>query len=95
LGAFGNGDRASAAMSERKRKPMNWKTRAFSAALLMSAAMVAASGLISAPAGAAPAITLENRDKALADAVNGAQADAKAGRYADALAKAKTADALP
>jgi len=61
----------------------------------MSAAMVAASGLISAPAGAAPAITLENRDKALADAVNGAQADAKAGRYADALAKAKTADALP
>jgi len=74
---------------------MNWKTRAFSAALLMSAAMVAASGLISAPAGAAPAITLENRDKALADAVNGAQADAKAGRYADALAKAKTADALP
>jgi tetratricopeptide (TPR) repeat protein len=75
---------------------MNWKTTcAFSSALLMGTAIVAASGLTSAPAYAAPAITIENKDKALADAINGAQADAKAGRYADALTKAKAADALP
>jgi tetratricopeptide (TPR) repeat protein len=75
---------------------MNWKTAgAFSTALLTGAAIAAASGPTSTPAFAAPAITIENKDKALADAINGAQADAKAGRYADALTKAKAADALP
>src|SRR6266550_34279 len=70
-------------------------TRALSAAFLMGAATFAASGLVlSAPAHAAQAgITLE--DKELVEAIQGAQADAKAGRFAEALAKAKAADARP
>jgi rhodanese-related sulfurtransferase len=44
------------------------------------------------PAYSAAAVKVEN--KALVDAIQGAQADAKAGRYAEALAKAKTADAI-
>ena len=75
---------------------MNSKiTRTLSAAFLMGAAAFAASGLVlSAPAHAAQAgITLE--DKELVEAINGAQADAKAGRFAEALAKAKAADARP
>jgi tetratricopeptide (TPR) repeat protein len=69
--------------------------RTLSAAFLMGVAAFAASGLVlSAPAHAAQAgITLE--DKELVEAINGAQADAKAGRFAEALAKAKAADARP
>ena len=75
---------------------MNSKmTRTLSAAFLMGAVGFTASGLVlSAPAHAAQAgITLE--DKELVEAINGAQADAKAGRFAEALAKAKAADARP
>ncbi len=48
--------------------------------------------MTSAPADSAGAIKVEN--KALAAAIKGAQADAKAGHFAEALAKAKTADAI-
>jgi hypothetical protein len=73
---------------------MNWSTvKAFSAALFMGAAVAVTGTLITtAPAQSAARVKVEN--KALAEAVNGAQADAKAGKYADALAKAKTADAI-
>ena len=71
---------------------MNWNaTRALVRALMLGAAVGAGLSLgpstpaYSAAAAKAP-IKIEN--KALADAINGAQADAKAGRYADALAKA-------
>jgi len=68
-------------------------TRTLWAALLLGAAAVAAPGLMfSAPAYGAAAITTEN--KALADAINGMKADAAAGRFAEALAKAKAADAI-
>ncbi len=76
---------------------MNKTTRAISAALLMGASVVA-SGLVAgtpAYAAAAPAFKLDNKDKALYDAVTGAQADARAGRYPEAIAKAKQADGLP
>ena len=46
----------------------------------------------SAPAYAAAAT--ETKNKALVDALNGAQADYKAGRFAEALAKAKVADGI-
>lgn len=62
------------------------------ALLIGAAAGMAGSFITSAPAYSATAIKIEN--KALADAINGAQADAKAGRFAGALAKAKTADAI-
>jgi hypothetical protein len=42
---------------------------------------------------AATAARIEN--KKLADAISGAQTDAKAGHFAEALAKAKEADAIP
>jgi hypothetical protein len=73
---------------------MNWNTtRTLVGALMLGAAVGAAMSLgPSTPAYSAAAIKIEN--KALADAINGAQADAKAGRYADALAKAKTADGI-
>lgn len=73
---------------------MNWnRTRALTVALLMAtAATVAISVDSTTPAHSAAAVRVEN--KALVEAVQGAQADAKAGRYADALAKAKTADAI-
>ncbi len=45
-----------------------------------------------AQAGAAPTFKIEN--KALADAVTASQNAAKAGNYAEALAKAKEADAI-
>jgi len=72
---------------------MNWKTtRALSAALLVGAsALIAANFIPSHQAFAAPLI-VEN--KALVDAVNGAKAAAAAGRFAEALAKAKEADAI-
>jgi tetratricopeptide (TPR) repeat protein len=73
---------------------MSWKTtRALSATLFLGAAAITAAGLMSsAPAYAAPAT--ETKNKALVDAINGAQADFKAGRFAEALAKAKEADAI-
>jgi len=73
---------------------MNRKSvQALTTALLIGAtAGVAAPLITSTPAYSSAAIKIEN--KALADAINGAQADAKAGRFADALAKAKTADAI-
>src|SRR5712671_100383 len=77
---------------------MNSKiTRTLSAAFLMSAAVLVASGLSSftpAYAAAAPAIKLPADNKPLADAVVGAQADFKAGRFAEALTKAKAADGM-
>ena len=73
---------------------MSWKTtRALSATLFLGAAAIAATGLMSSvPTYAAPAT--ETKNKALVDALNGAQADFKAGRFAEALAKAKEADAI-
>ncbi len=73
---------------------MNWNmSRALTAALLLGAAASFAGSVISTtPAFSAAAVRVEN--KALVDAVQGAQADAKAGKYADALAKAKVADAI-
>jgi len=68
-------------------------TRALSATLFLGAAAIAATGpMSSAPAYAAQAT--ETKNKALVDALNGAQADFKAGRFAEALAKAKEADAI-
>ncbi len=69
--------------------------RSLSAAFLMSAAIFAASGLVSStPLYAAAAIKLPADNKPLADAVVGAQADFKAGRFAEALTKAKAADGM-
>lgn len=62
-------------------------TRAIFAALSIGISAFAVSAVQSAPA-----IKIEN--KALADAITGAQNDAKAGRYTEALAKAKQADAI-
>lgn len=63
-------------------------TALFTGAVIAVAAM--ASG--SSPALSAAALRVENR--ALVEAVQGAQADDKAGRFAEALAKAKAADAI-
>ena len=73
---------------------MNWNSvKALAAALLLGVAVNAADTIVStAPARAAQALRVEN--KALVEAVNGAQADAKAGKYAEALEKAKAADAI-
>jgi hypothetical protein len=73
---------------------MNCSTsRALFATLFLGTAAIAAVGLTNfAPAYAAPAP--ETKNKALVDAINGAQADYKAGRFADALAKAKVADGI-
>jgi hypothetical protein len=61
--------------------------------LFLGAAAISAIGpMSSAPAYAAAAT--ETKNKALVDAINGAQADFKAGRFAEALAKAKEADAI-
>ena len=68
-------------------------TRAILAALSIGISAFAVAGLVAPSAvHAAAAIKIEN--KALADAITGAQADAKAGRFAEALAKAKQADAI-
>ena len=73
---------------------MSWKTtRALSATLFLGVAAIAATGLMSSTPSYAAAAT-ETKNKALVDALNGAQADFKAGRFADALAKAKEADAI-
>ena len=68
-------------------------TRSLAAALSIgiSAFAIGASVVAPSPAHAA-GLVVEN--KALVDAINGAQADAKAGRYAEALAKAKVADGI-
>ena len=68
-------------------------TRALSATLFLGTAAIAVAGMTPfAPAYGAPALTTDN--KALADAINGMKADAAAGRFAEALAKAKTADGI-
>jgi hypothetical protein len=67
--------------------------RTLAGALLMGVAATAFISLGSTtPAYSAAAVKVEN--KALVEAIQGAQADAKAGRYAEALAKAKTADGI-
>jgi hypothetical protein len=80
---------------------MNWTTRVTGAALLVGAVIgVSGTFVPAAPGYAAPArqaaprgaIKIEN--KQLADLITGATADAKAGRYEDALAKAKQADGM-
>ena len=73
-------------------------TRALSAAFLLGTAAFTASALVSttpANAAAAPTIKLPAENKALADAVNAALTDARQMRWAEALAKAKEADAMP
>ena len=75
---------------------MYWNTaRAFCTAIAIGFSAFVAASLVpgdEARAGAAPTFKIEN--KALADAVNAAQAAAKAGNYAQAIAKAKEADAF-
>ena len=75
---------------------MIWNTaRAFATAIAIGFSAFVAASLVpgdEARAGAAPQFKIEN--KALADAVNAAQAAAKAGNYAEAIAKAKEADAF-
>jgi len=71
-------------------------TKAFAAVLLTGVAVSATGTLtMTTPAeavAAGKALVVEN--KALVEAVKGAQADAAAGKYADALVKAKQADAI-
>jgi predicted Zn-dependent protease len=71
---------------------MNPTNRALAAALSFGIAAFAFSGAMAPAPVRAAGLVVEN--KALVDAINGAQADAKAGRYADALAKAKVADGI-
>jgi hypothetical protein len=72
---------------------MNWKTtRALSAALLLGTSALAAANFVSLHQAFAAPLIVEN--KALVDAVKGAQDANKAGRYPEALAKAKEADAI-
>jgi len=76
---------------------MNWRTtRAITAALLLGAVTTIAS-TVTEPAHAAAATTFKipADNKPLADAFNAALTDAKAGRYPEAIAKAKQADAMP
>jgi hypothetical protein len=75
---------------------MYWNTaRALCTAIAIGFSAFVAASLVpgdEARAGAAPSFKIEN--KALADAVNAAQSAAKAGNYAEAIAKAKEADAF-
>jgi len=73
---------------------MNWKTiRAITAAAVIGIVTGAVMALVPlSTADAAAALKVEN--KALVDAVQGAQNEFKAGRFAEALAKAKEADAI-
>jgi len=74
------------------------KTRATTAAFLMGAAITLGSTVVTtapAVAAAAPAFKIPADNKPLADAVTTAINDAKAGRYAEAIASAKRADAMP
>jgi hypothetical protein len=75
---------------------MIWNTaRAFATAIAIGFSAFVAASLVpgdEARAGAAPSFKIEN--KALADAVTAAQNAAKAGNYAEALSKAKEADAI-
>ncbi len=75
---------------------MIWNTaRALCTAIAIGFSAFMAASLVpgdEAYAGAAPSFKIEN--KALADAVSGAQNAAKAGNYAEAIAKAKEADAI-
>jgi predicted Zn-dependent protease len=71
---------------------MNPTNRALTAALSFGFAVFAFSGTMAPAPVQAAGLVVEN--KALVDAINGAQADAKAGRYAEALAKAKVADGI-
>jgi hypothetical protein len=73
---------------------MNWKTtRALSATLFLGTAAIAAASVTTVTPAFAAAAT-ETKNKALVDALQGAQADYKAGRFAEALAKAKVADGI-
>lgn len=77
---------------------MNWTTtRAIAAALLVgAAATITSTVMITAPANAAgTTFKIPADNKPLADAFNGALNDAKAMRYAEAITKAKQADAMP
>jgi hypothetical protein len=75
---------------------MYWNTaRALCTAIAIGFSAFVAASLVpgdEARAGAAPSFKIEN--KALADAVNASQAAAKAGNFAEAIAKAKEADAF-
>jgi tetratricopeptide (TPR) repeat protein len=75
---------------------MIWNTaRALCTAIAIGFSAFVAASLVpgdEAQAGAAPSFKIEN--KALADAVTASQNAAKAGNYAEALAKAKEADAI-
>jgi len=75
---------------------MFWNTaRALCTAVAIGFSAFVAASLVpgdEARAGAAPTFKIEN--KALADAVTAAQNAAKAGNYAEAIAKAKEADAI-
>ena len=75
---------------------MYWNTaRALCTAIAIGFSAFVAASLVpgdQARAGAAPQFKIEN--KALADAVNAAQQAAKAGNFAEAIAKAKEADAF-
>lgn len=75
---------------------MFWNTaRALCTAIAIGFSAFVAASLVpgdQARAGAAPSFKIEN--KALADAVNASQAAAKAGNFAEAIAKAKEADAF-
>ena len=78
---------------------MNWTTtRAITATLFLGAVTTIASTVtLTAPAHAAAATTFKipADNKPLADAFSAALADAKAGRYPEAIAKAKQADGMP
>jgi hypothetical protein len=60
--------------------------------LVVAAVLVAA--VVSAPL-ASPAPSFRIEDKALADAINAAQNAAKAGNFAEAIARAREADGFP
>ncbi len=72
---------------------MNRTIRALTAALSLGITVYALTGAV-APSQVQAAAAVRTENKALADSINGAQADARAGRFADALAKAKIADGI-
>jgi tetratricopeptide (TPR) repeat protein len=72
---------------------MSWSTmRALATAIAIGFSAFVTANLVPGEEAQAGALIVEN--KALVEAVNGAQAAAKAGDYAEALAKAKQADAI-
>jgi len=73
--------------------PTRIATPASGVSLLLTAVIVVACLISSPSAYSAPEVKVGNQ--ALVDAVTGAVANCKAGRFAEALAKAKEADAIP